>query len=180
MKTKSIFLITVITFGAHTKAMQQHKGKKFQLEIQTQNLFDNWNFKFLPLDSVRIDRQDTLLTNEETELLKDSRAIICFGGGSDAEFPGGMTAFMSYFNNHFTIPESDSSSLSVGCHKVVVSFSINEIGEINDLRVVESTENELNNAVLQVFKQMPAWIPGTYKGENISTNYLLPVQIYLN
>ncbi len=180
MKTKLIFLIIVITFGVHAIAMQHHKSKQFQPEIQTQNLIDNWNFKFLPSDSVIIDEQDTSFINEEITLLKDSKAIVEFGGGSDAEFPGGMTAFMNYFNNQLIIPQSDSSLLRAGCHKVIVNFSINEMGEIKDLVITESTENELNNAVLQVFKGMPRWIPGTYNGENISTNYLLPVQIYLN
>jgi TonB family protein len=175
MKTKLIFLITVATFSVHAFAMQHSKDRQIQFQMQTRIRIDQFNF--FPPDSIVIAEQDSVA---EIEIQTDDKAILCIGGGSDAEYPGGMVAFGQYFMQNLVINQSDSSQVKAGCQTVWVKFTIDEKGEVIDPLVVKSAGNELDNAVLKVFKTMPRWIPAVFKDENISTNYTLPIQIYLN
>jgi TonB family protein len=181
MKTKLIFLITVATFSVQAFAIQHNKDRQIHFQMQTQISLDNWSFKYCPPDSVVIEKQDSISDSEvDFEVQEDSVAIICWGGGSDAEFPGGMSAMGQFLMENIVINQSDSSQMMAGCQAVWVQISIDETGQITDVVVVKSAGNELDNAVIKVIKAMPKWIPATYKGENISTNYTLPIQIYLN
>ena len=100
--------------------------------------------------------------------------------GKEADFPGGWVAFNQYFMENLVLIESDSSQVIGGCQSVFVRFSIDETGIVLDPVIVKSAGNELDKAVIKVIKAMPRWVPATCKGENISTNFTLPIQIYLN
>jgi TonB family protein len=181
MKTKLIFLITVATFSVQAFAIQHNKDKQFHVQMQTQKSVHDWNFKFCLQDTVPAEQKDSIAESEADIEIKDDAKFVCeIGGGSDAHFPGGRAAFNTYIFQNLVLNESDSSRILDGCQTVGVQFTIDETGRITDPIIVKSVGNELDNAVINVIKAMPRWVPASYRGENISMNYTLPIQIYLN
>jgi TonB family protein len=59
--------------------------------------------------------------------------------------------------------------------KVYVKIIINKDGTIGDSEVVIGKYDILNQAALEVFDKMPAWIPGELNGEPVRVPIIIPI-----
>lgn len=60
--------------------------------------------------------------------------------------------------------------------RVIVSFVINENGQVTDPAVLRRVDKDLDKEAIRIIKSMPRWIPGEHKGKKVKVRLTLPVQ----
>ena len=60
--------------------------------------------------------------------------------------------------------------------RVVVSFVINENGQVTDPEVLRHVDKDLDKEAIRIIKSMSRWIPGEHKGKKVKVRFTLPVQ----
>jgi len=90
------------------------------------------------------------------------------------EFPGGMSAMMTYLMDNVKYPADAKKDKKEG--RVACSFVITKEGKVTDAHVVKSSGTEsLDNEALRVVNNMPDWKPGKENGEPVNVHYTIPV-----
>ncbi|WP_460921795.1 energy transducer TonB [Pontibacter brevis] len=72
------------------------------------------------------------------------------------KFKGGDKALVKYFVDSFQLADNVKDDSISG--KVLASFTINEKGEVGDVKIVEGLVDEIDNEVKRVISAMPKWI----------------------
>lgn len=93
------------------------------------------------------------------------------------EFPGGMKKFYSYVGDNFERQEIDNvESLTVH-----VSFVIEKDGSMTDIRVLRNPGYGMDKEAIRVLKSLKTkWKPGVLNGQNVRTQYTLPITVKIN
>lgn len=95
---------------------------------------------------------------------------------SEFPYPGGQSAFLSYFTSH---PLTIATNISITNVKCYTQFIIQEDGSLTNIEVLKSVPNcaECERACVKLLEEMPAWIPQNYHG--IPKDYMihLPIRI---
>ena len=60
--------------------------------------------------------------------------------------------------------------------RVIVSFVINENGQVTDPEVLRRVDKDLDKEAIRIIKSMSRWIPGEHKGKKVKVRLTLPVQ----
>lgn len=93
------------------------------------------------------------------------------------EFPGGDNELLNYISNNLKYPESAKENGISG--RVSLLLTINEKGEIADVKIIRGICPELDEEAVRLVKAMPKWEPG-YENEKAKTSYLmLPINFKL-
>ncbi|WP_075589979.1 energy transducer TonB [Labilibacter marinus] len=64
--------------------------------------------------------------------------------------------------------------------KVMVSFVVSSLGEINDVKLVEGLFESIDTEALRVVKTMKEWKPAKLDGELVAAKVTIPVHFYLS
>ena len=175
---------------------QQARSKPNEIEIP----------KTAPMKVVNTEEADLkILTNEE--LPKTNSAVVLNGsetgtlpatsngetGGTAVEpvkstttienaatldkqplFPGGIERFYAYVGRTFVKPELDEPQTV----RILISFVIEKDGSMTDIKVVSRTAYNLNDEAIRVLKSLKTkWTPGVKEGQNVRTQYTLPITV---
>lgn len=92
-------------------------------------------------------------------------------------FQGGEAALMKFIGDNLKYPESAVKNKIEG--RVVIRFTITDLGKVSDIRVLRSLGTECDQAATAVVEAMPDWIPGKHDGKDVSVYYTLPIQYKL-
>ena len=95
----------------------------------------------------------------------------------EASFPGGIAACMKYIADNFRYPNIQGDCSIQG--KIVVTFTVNEDGNLSDIKVKKSVYSDLDKEAVRVVKSMPSWIPAKQNGKAVKSRYTLPVYIHV-
>jgi TonB family protein len=91
---------------------------------------------------------------------------------TDAEFPGGSTAFGLYLRDNLLYPEL----LKKGEEKTVVTrFEIDAAGLCQNIAILQSPGTVYDNEVKRVLAKMPAWKPASKNGTPVSMLVTQPI-----
>lgn len=91
------------------------------------------------------------------------------------EFPGGTDAFNQYITQNLNIePYLKTKNLS---GTVTISFSINKLGAVTDVRIINSLDSVVDRNVLNLFAHMPNWSPALSDGKPIKIQFVMPVNV---
>lgn len=91
------------------------------------------------------------------------------------QFRGGTQLdFKKYIQEQIIYPKEAIEAGIEG--RVFVSFTINEKGEIEDIKIVRGVDPLLDNEVLRVLKLSPKWTPGKQRGKPVKTSFTIPVE----
>jgi TonB family protein len=93
------------------------------------------------------------------------------------EFPGGMSALINYMAENVRYPKEAFEANVQG--RVLVSFIINETGEVSDASIMKGVEEHLDKEALRVISTMPDWTPGLQDGKPVKVKYSIPVSFQL-
>lgn len=93
----------------------------------------------------------------------------------EASFPGGIAACMKADNFRYPNIQGDCSIQG----KIVVTFTVNEDGNLSDIKVKKSVYSDLDKEAVRVVKSMPSWIPAKQNGKAVKSRYTLPVYIHV-
>lgn len=93
------------------------------------------------------------------------------------QFPGGQEALMYFLQNNVKYPENAAKNNIQG--RVMVQFVVNENGEVSDVTVARSVNDELDAEAIRVAKMLPRFEPGRINGKAVAVNYTLPIVFML-
>ena len=143
-------------------------GKKRTTSVTvTRN--DNENGKKVYV--VKSDGEATIASSLEADVKPELPVL---APDSMPEFPGGMSAMMTYLMDNVKYPADAKKDKKEG--RVACSFVITKEGKVTDAHVVKSSGTEsLDNEALRVVNNMPDWKPGKENGEPVNVHYTIPV-----
>ena len=98
------------------------------------------------------------------------------------EYPEGINKLMkdirtstdNYWKRKY--PKGKPIVIEDGVSRVIVSFVINENGQVTDPEVLRRVDKDLDKEAIRIIKSMPRWIPGEHKGKKVKVRLTLPVQ----
>ena len=91
------------------------------------------------------------------------------------EYPGGIKKFYEYVGNNFEKPEVDES---LNALNVVMSFIIEKDGTMSNIRVLRSSDKNMETEAIRVLRSLKVkWAPGYKDGEKMRTLYTLPIKV---
>ena len=71
------------------------------------------------------------------------------------EFPGGQELFLKFIGENVKYPPQAMKDNVQG--KVLINFIVMSSGKIENAKVIQSVNTELDNEALRVVKSMPVW-----------------------
>jgi TonB family protein len=95
----------------------------------------------------------------------------------EPEFPGGFDAMVKYLIKNVKYPEQAKKNGTQG--KVFVSFTVTKKGKIQNVKVTQSVNAELDAEAVRVISSMPDWNPGLKDGKPVDAEMTVPIQFKL-
>lgn len=87
----------------------------------------------------------------------------------EPEFPGGMDMFYSYL-----MKKLDHSKIKPG-EKLIVAFTVNELGEMKKIRLVQFKDEMTATEILNALRNFPKWKPAYKLGNPVSVELKIPI-----
>lgn len=94
-----------------------------------------------------------------------------------AEYPGGISAMMSFLQKTLKYPKDCEKDGIEG--RVILRFVINEDGTIANIEPLNSPDERLTAEAKRVVSLMPKWTPAKDKGKIVKMRYSLPITFRL-
>jgi len=82
-----------------------------------------------------------------------------------AEFPGGGQGWLSYLGNALEYPSSLKDKNIKG--EVIVTFTVNVNGKVENVKVLKSLHPELDNEAIRVIQKSPRWSPAMQNNKKV-------------
>ena len=86
---------------------------------------------------------------------------------------GGIENFYDYVNQHYDFGKVKKQG------KMLVSFVINQNGEVTDIRIIQLIDVESATEMIRVLKNSPKWEPATKNGNPTSITIKFPFEFKL-
>ena len=83
---------------------------------------------------------------------------------TDAQFINGEAAWKEFLNDNINACIADENGAPAGRYEVAIRFLVGKDGSIQDLKPVTCLGFGMEEAIMRVVKQSPAWIPATRNG----------------
>lgn len=93
----------------------------------------------------------------------------------DPEFPGGNSAMFKFINDRLRIGKGNLGTKLQS--KVVICFTITKTGELENIKVAKGINKEIDNKIVQIFSEMPNWMPAYLYGKPIKQYCAYPISI---
>jgi protein TonB len=90
-----------------------------------------------------------------------------------ARFPGGEEAFNNYIKTQLIYPEKAKANKVQG--RVYVKFTVEKDGTISQEKIVNSSNNLLNQEALKLIRSMPKWEPAVIDGKSAASQRIFSV-----
>lgn len=108
----------------------------------------------------------------QLEQIRDSLNFI-----EKPEFEGGEKGLLTYVYSKVRYPSIARENDIEG--NAIVRFVVGKDGLVKDVVVLRGLCNDISTHLNQLVSSMPAWKPGTKKGEPVNVTYTLPVRFKL-
>ena len=93
------------------------------------------------------------------------------------EYPGGIKKFYEFVGNNFEKPDVDEG---MGAVSVIMSFVIEKDGSMSSIKVLRSSDKNMEREAIRVLKSLKVkWSPGYKDGDKMRTLYTLPIKVAL-
>jgi periplasmic protein TonB len=89
----------------------------------------------------------------------------------NAEFPGGIDQFHSFFMKEFKKPEN----VSYWKLNLNLAFAVEKNGSVSFLECSPAVEEPLQKEIIRVLSLCPKWQPGESNGKKIKMQYSVPI-----
>lgn len=90
----------------------------------------------------------------------------------------GFTAFHQYIFNGLRVPDHLIARNKDG--KVTVSFVVNTDGTLSDIQIVKGLDKQLEQQIIKLLQNAPAWEPAIQNGRRVRTRMQLPITITIS
>ena len=141
-----------------------------------------------PMKSTKIEIEKIVISDENEEVIKIERnenekikkRVIVVGNEKVydtlevlPEFPGGVEGLMKYIGENLKYPADAIENKIEG--RFVVQFVVNKIGEVTNVRTMNSLYPSCDEEAIRVVRAMPKWTPGKQDGKAVNVYYTLPI-----
>ncbi len=94
---------------------------------------------------------------------------------TEAAFPGGIESRVAYFEKNVTNKLSGANDLEK-MSRAKVAFTVNEEGEIQNVRLMQTTTDErIDKLLIDAYRKMPRWLPAKdAKGKKVKQTFGIP------
>ena len=122
--------------------------------------------------------------DKDSEIIPDTgiaEETIAAGEGDETmpTFNGGtLEDFARWVQEHLIYPPKSIADNAQG--RVLVSFTITETGDVTDVKVLRSANEDLDAEAVRVVSESPKWTPGTKDGKPVRVQYSIPIVFKLN
>ena len=114
---------------------------------------------------------DTL--NNFPDIEKNLNNLLFFMTDENPEFSSNGENLNSFLAKNIRYPVSARDNNITG--KVHLTFIVDEIGNIKNIKISKGVYEALDNEAIRVVKLMPKWKPGKYKGKPVKVILALPI-----
>ncbi len=127
------------------------------------------------LDDILIEQKDLIVEDSlrRERYKKDSIANAGKGAEIDAEFKGGLKAWVRYLSANFHYPDRALKNNIQGT--VRVEFIIDKTGKVGDIEIAKSVEYSLDQEAMRLIRESPTWTPATQWGRIVKAYRIQPV-----
>ena len=95
----------------------------------------------------------------------------------ESVFPGGSQSMKKFIDEHVN-PSIPSDPKISGYN--MVQFIVGADGNIHDVHIVKSLDNETDAESMRVVNMMPKWEPAVKKGKKVSSSMIIPITYRIN
>lgn len=122
-------------------------------------------------DNVVVEMKDARLISHTRNTLSDKAVLTSEKLDRQPRFKGkDANAFSAWVEGQLKFP---AEAISEGT--VYLRFTINKKGEVEDIRVLSSPDQQLTKEALRVVRKSPKWQPGMLNKRPVSVYYTFPV-----
>ena len=93
------------------------------------------------------------------------------------EYPGGTKALFEFISRHLQYPAKAAQKEIEG--KVVLQFVVTTTGEVSDVKVLKSVDEDIDAEAVRVCKLLTGFKPGMVDGKPVNVLYALPISFSL-
>lgn len=93
-------------------------------------------------------------------------------------YPGGQEAMVKYLSENIHYPQVAKRDTIQG--RVFVNFIVEKDGSVSHVKVLRGIGGGCDEEAVRVVAGMPAWSPGTQRGEAVRVSFTLPIRFALN
>ena len=125
----------------------------------------------------RLEPRKPQIEKEDIQIQILDKEPILRGVDEMPQFPGGDRELMKFINDNTVYPTSTAEKGIQG--RVIVELAITETGDITDLKIIQSLDEETDKEALRVVGLMPKWKPGKQDGKAVKVYYTIPITFKL-
>ena len=97
-------------------------------------------------------------------------------GEKEAEFSGGEKSWKKYLEKNLSTPDRAIDLHVKGT--VMISFTVNISGKVEDLRILKSVEYSADREAMRVIRRSPMWDPAVQDGHLKNAYRIQPITFY--
>ncbi|NJK85789.1 MAG: energy transducer TonB [Bacteroidales bacterium] len=88
-------------------------------------------------------------------------------------FKGGLEGLKKYIAEKLVFPDTAKINHEEGMVKV--KFTIDKLGNVIDINLVEKDKEYFNKEAIRVVKELPRWMPGKRDGKEVDVTVTVPI-----
>ncbi len=93
------------------------------------------------------------------------------------EFPGGEETLLRFIASNTKYPDYAKNAGIDG--RVFVQFIISATGQVTNVEIARGADPHLDREAVRVVRTIPAWKPGTQRGQPVPVIYIIPISFVL-
>ncbi|WP_235830968.1 hypothetical protein [Flavobacterium ustbae] len=157
--TKSAAKDTITISKKKLEQTQRDLPKAVQIELK----------QTTPIASKEIDANK--ISKSEKPKKEDSSPTIKPLSNTNAEFPGGIDQFHTFFMKEYKKPEG----VSYWKLNFTLAFAVEKNGSVSFLECSPAVEEPLEKEIIRVLSLCPKWQPGESNGKKTRMQYSVPI-----
>jgi TonB family protein len=169
-----LLLIIPLTFWFYTfvgyRSQEIPVGKNSIINVQMEK-------DILALDFSKGNRFDIIESksnNQQKANTGNEKAEVYVAIEEMPGYPGGTDALLQFLQSNLKYPEDARIKGIEG--EVLVSYTINEQGEVTDAKILRGISPEIDKEALRITNSIKGWKPATQDGNSISMVVNMPIE----
>ena len=95
-------------------------------------------------------------------------------------YPGGESEVYQLISESFHVNQKMKQEVGTSIQVIIANFIIDSVGNISDIRFLESNSTLIVLELIKIFQKMPVWTPGYKDGKAISIRVYIPIKFIIN
>ncbi len=144
-------------------------------EVPDETLIEEPEIEIEPEEEV-IEEEYAEPEEEVEEVIEEDNSIFnLYELQQKPEYPGGISALLSYVQSNFQVPSRDIEEGNKG--RIFVQFVIEKNGSVGGVEIKRGINSRLDKEAVRVIKSLPKWKPGMNAGAPARVRYVFPITI---